>query len=301
MGVLWLIIEIIFLFLYFQLPPLGDIEDKELQKSQISGQYTIQESKTITSNDYTEELPLLHNRAFINNHRKSSYNCCSLLKNKIVKFRTSVSDLLYEETVVLLTVLYFLLFAEYVLETGLVPTAEALLNWSDFETSLFFIVQSVINMTSLLTVAILSKLTRIGEIYYIIFGLVIQLGALVWLVFFFGNGQITSTDYAMYDAGFYIGLCVTVIALPFSWVTTTSLYSQVLPMRTQGFGQGVRRSTESLAAILGGLWGGAVFEVSFGYYLLYGVPTILLIMSLLFLLLSTSRIIRTTKLLQRLL
>jgi hypothetical protein len=68
-----------------------------------------------------------------------------------------------------------------------------------------------------------------------------------------------------------------------------------------GFGQGVRRSTESLAAILGGLWGGAVFEVSFGYYLLYGVPTILLIMSLLFLLLSTSRIIRTTKLLQRLL
>lgn len=49
---------------------------------------------------------------------------------------------------------------------------------------------------------------------------------------------------------------------------------------TAGFGQGVRRSTESLAAILGGIWGGAVFDISYSYYFYYGVPTGLLLLAL---------------------
>ena len=45
-----------------------------------------------------------------------------------------------------------------------------------------------------------------------------------------------------------------------------------------GFGQGVRRSVESLAAIMGPLWAGAAFEFSTSYYPFYGVQIGVLLM-----------------------
>ena len=45
-----------------------------------------------------------------------------------------------------------------------------------------------------------------------------------------------------------------------------------------GFGQGVRRSVESLAAIMGPLWAGAAFEFSTTYYPFYGVQIGVLLM-----------------------
>ena len=90
-----------------------------------------------------------------------------------------------------------------------------------------------------------------------------------------------------------IGSIPAIFGLPF-FIAGASLYSKLLPNSVQGlsnegifcftdrhniyigFGQGLRRSVGSLAAIIGPLWVGST--VSFGnYYLMYGVPSGLLV------------------------
>ncbi|XP_064190087.1 uncharacterized protein LOC135254067 [Anguilla rostrata] len=67
---------------------------------------------------------------------------------------------------------------------------------------------------------------------------------------------------------FIIGVFLQVLGLPFVAVAQVSLFSKVTAEKTQGFSQGVRRSVGGLATILGPLWAGGLTD---NLYIMLGV------------------------------
>lgn len=147
MMVVWCLLEVMFIFAYFQLPPNGEYEQQEQQEhtpQNIQGDEN-EQSPLVQCNDSiytepyhnnsiinTETTPLLQDNNTISRSNfvlvKRSFSlktfscvtCCGALLATIKKiFRTSgwmISMLIYEETVVLLAMLFVTLFNDWTLQ-----------------------------------------------------------------------------------------------------------------------------------------------------------------------------------------
>ena len=92
MVIIWTLMEILFLIFFFQLPPVGEEEDQKEQELQL----------------LTKQQQQSHQYTF----QQESGSCF----DKLLRLGWLISQLVYEEIVTLLTVLFFSQFAEYVLE-----------------------------------------------------------------------------------------------------------------------------------------------------------------------------------------
>ena len=157
MLILWGFLEILFILLFFQLPPRGEEEDKidreERQRAiqtkphhtvqgdmntpgsyrrQLSPERATQAPSTgsttentrliqsnndmFSSNNTTNEKSKINKNDNMNYGTFSEWKNLPLVCRKIAKIAWMIKCLIYEETVVLLSTLYFSLFAAFVLE-----------------------------------------------------------------------------------------------------------------------------------------------------------------------------------------
>lgn len=336
MMVVWLVIEVMFLLVFFQLPPVAEKEEKEEKEAKkkntmtttsdqnnldtldkrISNSYIQESTQDMFVSNSTTSLPQNENTSLLESTKednkgvedivttKTQYGSINpvkevksskegvvkririVLASKSQKFYGMILQLLREETVLLLAMLFFTILNHLILETGLVPYVETMLNWNEFGTSLFFSGAGVVVICSFIIVSILSR--KISDRYLIIVGLCFHLFAYIWMVSTLGNAK--KTRWTLEE--FLFGAFMVIIGLPFFIVSSASLYSKLLPVNIQGFGQGVRRSVASLSAIMGPLWAGAAFEMlpDFKFYPFYGVPLLLMVLILIMMLLSFNKL-----------
>uniref|UniRef100_A0A1X7UZ04 Major facilitator superfamily (MFS) profile domain-containing protein n=1 Tax=Amphimedon queenslandica TaxID=400682 RepID=A0A1X7UZ04_AMPQE len=257
MAAVWLILEVMFIFAFYQQPPIGELEEQHegIQKEKRKFSQNDDTKSDYTKPDYTKPDYDHFNRRAINTEatplliKRTNWS----ISKKLRSFVWMTSSLIYEELVLLLSLFYVVIFMDCAMQAAFNPMAESILGWKDFENSIFFAVQAGINIFSLVLVLVLYRKTKIPDIYYIIFGVTVLLMSDIWILGFFGRGHTSSSNVSLnvFEFTFSFGLIAT--ALPFSWVVGASLYSKLLPMDIQGYGQGVRRSMESLAAIIGPL------------------------------------------------
>ncbi|XP_019851479.1 PREDICTED: uncharacterized protein LOC105312602 [Amphimedon queenslandica] len=294
MAAVWLILEVMFIFAFYQQPPIGELEEQHegIQKEKRKFSQNDDTKSDYTKPDYTKPDYDHFNRRAINTEatplliKRTNWS----ISKKLRSFVWMTSSLIYEELVLLLSLFYVVIFMDCAMQAAFNPMAESILGWKDFENSIFFAVQAGINIFSLVLVLVLYRKTKIPDIYYIIFGVTVLLMSDIWILGFFGRGHTSSSNVSLnvFEFTFSFGLIAT--ALPFSWVVGASLYSKLLPMDIQGYGQGVRRSMESLAAIIGPLWSGTLSDTDPNYYLFFSLPSFLLLFVLILLLASFKRI-----------
>lgn len=124
---------------------------------------------------------------------------------------------------------------------------------------------------------IVTLLSRcVEDRWQIIVGLLCELFGYAWFIALVGQAT-SETPWILWR--FVVGSFFCIFGLPFFMVTSAALYSKMLPISIQGFGQGIRRSILSVAAILGPLWAGGSVAFS-NYYVLFGVLCGLLVFTL---------------------
>ena len=135
MMIVWIIIELMFLFTFFNLPPVGEIEEakdiensyNELESNRSSLNGSISEQNII---DVTEVSPLLKYSVHLQRERQvtmidishktnSVTACCGCITwmcQKIQYLFILIKGLVYEESVLLLSILFIVLFNDLVIE-----------------------------------------------------------------------------------------------------------------------------------------------------------------------------------------
>ena len=133
MMIVWIVIELMFLFAFFNLPPVGETEEakdiensyKELKSSRSSLNGSISEQNII---DVTEVSPLLKYSVHLQRERQvtmiytshktvtTCYGCIKWVCQKIQYLFILIKGLVYEESVLLLSILFIILFDDLVIE-----------------------------------------------------------------------------------------------------------------------------------------------------------------------------------------
>ena len=132
MMIVWIIIELMFLFTFFNLPPVGETEEakdiensyKELKsnRSSLNG--------SISEQNVTEVSPLLKYSVHLQRERQvtiidtshktnsvtTCYGCITWVCQKIQYLFILIKGLVYEESVLLLSILFIILFDDLVIE-----------------------------------------------------------------------------------------------------------------------------------------------------------------------------------------
>lgn len=155
MALVWLLIEVMFVFLYYQLPAVSEDIDVEPVDGDV-----LPYNSPLESID--ESTPLITSTIAINNTEHDSSHSLAESKTLRVSIRLSspprplevsgsaenkglcsrllgvLSELLREEIVVLLTILFITMFGDTAFEAMLVPVAENVLNWSEQDLSILY-------------------------------------------------------------------------------------------------------------------------------------------------------------------
>ncbi|XP_064404675.1 uncharacterized protein LOC135349939 [Halichondria panicea] len=324
MAIVWIIVEILFLFFCFRLPHVE--QDGETQNSKSVEAHTSNHNTAVTQStngDTTvsedEVAPLLHTKTLsscINgvaygstsptqrmssptiNHSVSvdtyilvkpavrEEKGCSALVGRFRKYcMYLLSEMVREEIIVLLALLFVTMFNQATIETMFVPMAEDLLNWNEKEISFFYSGAGFEIILAFVLVSLLSRL--LGDRWLLLIGLIFDIVGWGWLLGLVGNAT-SETPWVMWR--FMIGGVIVLWGLPFALVTGASLYSKILPADIQGFGQGFRRSCFSVGAILGALWAGGAGSFGSTYYVLLGVPAALYVLMLFMVLVTFVRL-----------
>jgi ceroid-lipofuscinosis MFS transporter 7 len=178
-----------------------------------------------------------------------------------------------EQIMLLLGFLFITQFNQMILETGVVPLTQNFFNWTEFELSLYYSGVGTTLVSSFILVIICTKIFSLADRWLICFGLVGVIVSCIWNVALLSSGVLYSWSLAV----FLVGTVLSVVAVPFVFVPSASLYSKFVHKDIQGFGQGVRRSVSSVANIMGPLWAGATFSLVdiTHYYTFFGVPLLL--------------------------
>jgi ceroid-lipofuscinosis MFS transporter 7 len=320
MTVIWVVIEIMFLFMFYQLP--SAIEPMVVENSSVNGDLNRNTSARQTSSgdgkagllvtlgpkptdkknilaksavglssNAGESSPLLRDPQKTPNYSVNRGGAVAGAgregRAKRPKGRAYVkyvvSQMVQEEIVVLLFVLFITIYTQMVLETMLVPIAESILDWTETEISIFYSCAGIELIVGIFTVYLIS--IWLGDRWIMLSGLFLSLVSFVWLLGFTGSGSKVSG--AVWK--FVLGCIPLIFGLPLNLVAGASLYSKLLPMPVQGIGQGFRRSMFSVAAILGPLWAGSALAFQ-TYYVLLGVPVALLAFVMVLVILSFVRL-----------
>lgn len=193
-----------------------------------------------------------------------------------------------EEIVTLLGVQFISLFSQVSLETMATPLSNKLLKWGELEISIMYCVAGVEIISVFILVRILSK--HLKDRTMILFGCFLLAVANGWLMYVVPRAYNDTPSENL--PKFVIGIFLDMLALPFLFICSMSLYTKLLPKEIQGLSQGFRRTTVGLSTIIAPLWAGSTLQWP---YLMFGVMLSMLGVSLLMLLLSFSRLLPTSQ------
>uniref|UniRef100_H3AUY4 Major facilitator superfamily (MFS) profile domain-containing protein n=1 Tax=Latimeria chalumnae TaxID=7897 RepID=H3AUY4_LATCH len=266
MCVLWLVLQVIILFLYSDLP----MGHRNVPQGVEPVESSVQEKqKLLTSEDVDEEEPesssygSMHTSEHgvgpvpvetgtVDEHRENPFHNFSASR-----------EYLREEVVVLLTAQFITLFNQTALETMVTPLTQKYFGFGEVENSVMYCLCGIEVIAGFFFVRWLSG--RFTDRAILAVGLVICNLSCVWGLVFLANPQ---GSFAWLLSAFIIGVFLQVLGLPFVAVSQLSLFSKVTAEKTQGFSQGLRRSVGGLATILGPLWAGGLTN---NLYLMLGV------------------------------
>ncbi|MGH0165834.1 UNVERIFIED_CONTAM: hypothetical protein FKN15_063816 [Acipenser sinensis] len=282
MCFLWMLLQLVILFMYWDLPPRGALQREEQEtKQEEEEEGQDEEEKPLVAQDIQEsyssiqtanilELPQ-HSPSLPNGnldqlspaHSTSPFHSFSASR-----------EYLREEVVVLLSAQFITLFNQTTLETMVTPLTQKYFNFGELENSAMYCLCGIEVIAGFFFVRWLSG--RYADRVILAVGLVICNVSCVWFLIFLckprGSG-------AWLLAQFVIGVFLQVLGLPFVAVAQISLFSKVTAEKTQGFSQGLRRSFGGLATILGPLWaGGLIGNLYVMLGLMMGLLTLLTVM-----------------------
>ncbi|XP_041648099.1 uncharacterized protein mfsd8l1 [Cheilinus undulatus] len=309
MCLLWLLLQLVVIFMYWDLPPLdrgkANVNSTSHNKEEESEQ-------GLAEDENDEEKPLMHSQELMGSYGSVVTSNSQLNNNCAVSSATlnhispplspeptepnessnpfknfSISrEFLREEVVVLLAAQFITLFNQTALETMVTPMTQRYFGYGELENSVMYCLCGVEVIAGFLFVRWLSR--RVAERVVLAIGLTICNISGVWCLIFLAN-PIGGFPWQLTE--FIIGVFLQVLGLPFVAVAQVSLFSKVTAEKTQGFSQGVRRSVGGLATILGPLWAGGLTE---NMYIMMGVMMALLAMLTLMLAFSYERLVAPT-------
>ncbi|CAJ1060777.1 uncharacterized protein mfsd8l1 [Xyrichtys novacula] len=302
MCLLWILLQLVVIFMYWDLPPQQRVKAKENSASHDKEEDREQE---IVEEDNEEEKPLIGSQELAGSYGSvvisppSVNHSCSVSNAPLnhISHESSESpesaspfknfsisrEFLREEVVVLLAAQFITLFNQTALETMVTPMTQRYFGYGELENSVMYCLCGVEVIAGFLFVRWLSR--RVAERVVLAIGLAICNISGVWCLIFLAN-PIGGFPWQLTE--FIIGVFLQVLGLPFVAVAQVSLFSKVTAEKTQGFSQGVRRSVGGLATILGPLWAGGLTE---NMYIMMGVMMALLALLTLMLAFSYDRLV----------
>ncbi|XP_074523496.1 major facilitator superfamily domain-containing protein 8 [Halichoeres trimaculatus] len=309
MCLLWILLQLVVIFMYWDLPPLERVKSKETSASNNRGEESEQE---IVEEGNDEEKPLIGSQELAGSYGSvvisppAENHSCSVSRASLSHVSPHLShespephessspfknfsisrEFLREEVVVLLAAQFITLFNQTALETMVTPMTQRYFGYGELENSVMYCLCGVEVIAGFLFVRWLSR--RVAERAVLAIGLTICNISGVWCLIFLAN-PIGGFPWQLTE--FIIGVFLQVLGLPFVAVAQVSLFSKVTAEKTQGFSQGVRRSVGGLATILGPLWAGGLTE---NMYVMMGVMMALLALLTLMLAFSYERLVAPT-------
>lgn len=285
MTVMWLLLEIIMLIFYFDLPKVHSIESEDFSEYSINSQT---ESSLGTKNQPKHFQNHGSINGYVHNKIVHSHNINGDLSNtnsdleseKLLNTVTGglheplkkasvmdkwhlAKDLVREEVIVILASQFMMFFNETAFETLVTPLSEYLLGWKEIQNSILY---CLVALEAILVFILVKKLSdKISDRWLMVIGVSFEGFALVWYLLMLANAKPHST---LVLPTLIVGTFVIVFGIPFFSVANVSLYSKITDERTQGIAQGVQRSVTGVAMIMGPLWGGALLHQ---LYLMLGV------------------------------
>ncbi|XP_060934654.1 major facilitator superfamily domain-containing protein 8 [Limanda limanda] len=310
MCLMWILLQLVVVFMYSDLPPL---ERKKVQEGSTAIKSGDQEGEPglleDEEEDDDEEKPLMTSQELVGtygsvvppNHRRNNIPVASNStlshvspppspppsetresSSPIKEFSIS-REFLREEVVVLLAAQFITLFNQTALETMVTPLTQKYFGYGELENSVMYCLCGVEVIAGFFFVRWLSR--RVGERVVLAVGLAICNISGVWCLIFLATPL---GGYPWPLTEFIIGVFLQVLGLPFVAVAQVSLFSKITCEKTQGFCQGVRRSVGGLATILGPLWAGGLIE---NIYIMLGVMMGLLVLLTIMLAFSFERMV----------
>lgn len=309
MCLLWILLQLVVIFMYWDLPPLERLKPKETSTSNNREEESEQE---IVEEGNDEEKPLIGSQELAGSYGSvvisspAENHSCSVSSASLNHVSPHLShespephessspfknfsisrEFLREEVVVLLAAQFITLFNQTALETMVTPMTQRYFGYGELENSVMYCLCGVEVIAGFLFVRWLSR--RVAERVVLAIGLTICNISGVWCLIFLAN-PIGGFPWQLTE--FIIGVFLQVLGLPFVAVAQVSLFSKVTAEKTQGFSQGVRRSVGGLATILGPLWAGGLTE---NMYIMMGVMMALLALLTLMLAFSYERLVAPT-------
>lgn len=306
MCLLWALLQLVVIFMYWDLPSL---EKGRAKESLSSSSREEDNERGLVEEDSDEEKPLMGSQELggsygsvvtsnpprydtpddsiaTPNHisppaspvPQESQESSSPFKN----FSMS-REFLREEVVVLLAAQFITLFNQTALETMVTPMTQKYFGYGELENSVMYCLCGVEVIAGFLFVRWLSQ--RVAERVVLAIGLAICNISGIWCLIFLAS-PLGGFPWPLTE--FIIGVFLQVLGLPFVAVAQVSLFSKVTSEKTQGFSQGVRRSVGGLATILGPLWAGGLTE---NLYIMMGVMMALLALLSMMLAFSYDRLV----------
>lgn len=283
MSVLWLLLEVVMLFFYFDLPKVAATTEDD---NQAVSDYSVNSETNFVGRGPTlpngSINPVMQRSTDIitSGDLSGSSTTVDGEKQKLLSVtatgyrkrrRTSsvmenwhlAKDLVREEVIVILASQFMMFFNETALEAIVTPLSERLLGWREIENSIAY---CLIAFEAISVFVLVRKLShKMDDRWLMVIGIAFEGFALVWYLALLANAK-------PYDSivlpTIIVGTLVIVFGLPFFSVANVSLYSKITDEKTQGIAQGIQRSVTGLAMILGPLWGGALTR---RLYLMLGV------------------------------
>lgn len=302
MAVVWLILEFIMLFCYYDLPMVMPISDDE--KSEHSDyDHSINSTTTPVGNISASRVERSYDRTILNDTITDDLTSNGAVldgeKQKLVNINAAglhrrqrkasvidkwhlARDLVREEVIVILASQFLMFFNQTALEAIVTPLSEYLMGWGEIENSIAYCLIALEAILVFTLVKVLSQ--KIADRWLMVIGIAFEAFALVWYLFLLANAK-------PYDSivlpTIIVGTIVIVFGLPFFSVANISLYSKITDERTQGIAQGIQRSITGVANILGPLWGGALTR---RLYIMLGVMAALEVILAVLMFLSFNRL-----------
>ncbi|KAJ0065031.1 hypothetical protein NL108_001023 [Boleophthalmus pectinirostris] len=301
MCTLWILLQLVIVFMYWDLPPLDRINAKDRQTNRSSENEQGAEDDEDNSD---EAQPLMHSQEVhgsygsvvtpdqSNNHICADTNQICPSSSPATESQETINpfknfnlsrEFLREEVVVLLAAQFITLFNQTALETMVTPLTQKFFGYGELENSIMYCLCGVEVIAGFFFVHWLSG--RVAERVVLAVGLAICNISNVWCLIFMAS---PIGDFPWKLTEFIIGVFLQVLGLPFVAVAQVSLYSKVTAEKTQGFSQGVRRSVGGLATILGPLWAGGLTD---NMYIMLGVMMGLLVLLSVMLVFSYKRLV----------
>ncbi|XP_022090432.1 uncharacterized protein LOC110979169 isoform X2 [Acanthaster planci] len=276
MCILFVLLEVVTLFCFYDIPPLSEQNQSENGEDQ-SDAASIGNAQvpTVPTNDSyacrnegaNDDSGLYDSYTTDSSQsRTQRLNGGRVLNQAVEKYGETSSDgngetqnfsrlqvFLQEEVLVLLTAQFVFMFNQTCLETGLTVMTKQLLNFGGVENSILYAVAGVELLVSLIIIRCLSRV--ISDRTMLFGSLTLEILPYILLLIFYPHAIPGRSRNLWWFVTLFI---IQVSGLGFLFISLVSLFSKVTPGAIQGFAQGIRRSLGGVGTIMGPLWAGCI-------------------------------------------